>query len=130
MTDADRFSSFVYISIAGHFVIALMVFFKTVLAPTEHIDLRDAIRVDIAGLPKKIETLPDKAPAPAPPKAAVLPPKAKETPKPKAPEIPSPKAKKPDTKAAEKKALEKLKAMEALDKIKDEIGKEKSAKPQ
>jgi colicin import membrane protein len=121
-----RFTNYVYISIAGHIAIALMIFFKAVLAPSEHIDLRDAIRVDIVGLPKKQEALPEKE-APAPPRAEL--PKPKEAEKPKAPEAPAPK-KTPDTKKAEQRALEKLKAMAALEKIKEDVNKEKTPKPQ
>lgn len=122
----ERFSNCVYVSIAGHIAIVLLVMFKTVLAPNEPLSIRNAIRVDIVGLPQKIQELPKEQPAKEPPKAPA--PKVAEQPKPKAPQAPAPKAKSPDTKKAEERALDKLKEMEALEKLK-EMGKEKPAKP-
>lgn len=119
------------------FLHALILCFFTVKAAffaPEKIDFESAVRVDLVGLPDKVE--PKQAPpAPAEKKEAKpepLPPKPTEKPAPKPePVKPEPKAKdavKLDkTKAKQKEALEKLKAMEALEKIKEDVAQE--AKP-
>lgn len=129
----DTFSRNVMISMVGHLAVMLLIFFRAVTAPADRFDLRNAIRVDVVDLPKKMTALPEVAPekpAPAPAeKPKELPKKAELKPaKTHAPETPSPKAKKLNTEKSQKHALDKLKAMEALEKIQEEVGKEKSAK--
>src|SRR5438105_5892715 len=68
---ADNFSRNVMISGLGHVGIVLLIFLRAVTMPSEHVEIRNAIRVDVVGLPQKMETLPEKAevapkPAPAP----------------------------------------------------------------
>jgi outer membrane biosynthesis protein TonB len=130
----DPFSRNIAISIGLHVFIVLLIFFRAVTMPGEPLNIRDAIRVDIVDLPKKMDTLPEKAeekPAAVPKETKKEPPKKAEAKpvKTKAPELPAPKTKKPDTEKSQKRALEKLKAQDALEKIKKEVSKEKSVKP-
>src|SRR4051812_8840610 len=88
---ADPFIRNVMISGVGHVAVALLIFFRAISMPSEHIEIRNAIRVDVVGLPQKLQELPSQAvekPAPAPkalPKKAdsvpVVKTKAKEAPK-------------------------------------------------
>lgn len=117
---------------------ALLVSFFTLRAvffSSEPIDYQAAVRVDIVGLPEKTQTLPTPAPPakketpPEPPKPE-KPPVAEQKPTPKPPEPKVVAKKEPDAvnlnkaKAKQKEALEKLKAMAALDKIKDDVASE------
>jgi colicin import membrane protein len=128
---ADKFSRNLMISGFGHIAVVLIIFFRAVTMPNEHLELRNAIRVDMVGLPQKMEALPEKVaekPAPAP-AVKEMPKKVQVEPvKPKAPEVPV-KKKEVDHAKNEKRAMEKLKAMEALEKISQEVGREKTAKP-
>jgi len=132
MTAENSFNRNILISVFGHICVVLIIFFRAISMPDEPIQIRNAIRVDVVGLPQKNETLPEKvpekpSPAPAPKK---MPAKAAEPVKPKAPTVAlDKKEKKKDLTKAEKRALEKLKAMEALEKIEAEVGKAKSTKP-
>ena len=128
---AESFPRSLIISIGGHIAVVLLIFFRAVLAPSNSIELSNAIRVDIVGLPQKAQQLPDAPPVekPAPAKAPNLPPKVEEA-KPEkthAPEVPNSKAKQKEAEKAQKRALEKLKAMEALEKLKQDVAKEKAA---
>lgn len=121
---ADTFSRNLFISIGGHIALVLMIFFQAVLIPHEPLDLRTAIRVDVVGLPDKIQELTPKEEAKPEPPAPTpkLPPKeALPEPKPKAPQMPSTKAKKTDFSKSQKQALNKLKTLEALEKIKNQV---------
>ena len=125
----DRFSRDILYSVLGHGALVLLIFFRAVLVPQEHFELNNAIRVDVVGLPKKMqpEKLEPPAPVAEPPKPvapAPPPPVAQEPAKPKAPVMP----KKIDHATAEKQALDKLKAMEAMEKFKKETRSAK-AKP-
>ncbi len=124
---SERFSHDVMISLVGHGLIFLMIFVRAVYAPPERIDIRNAIRVDVVGLPEKMPVLPVEEPE-AKPEPVITKPVAK--PEPLAPSkaiaLPNPKAKKTN---AQKDALNKLKAMEAIDKVKHEIEHEKAQKP-
>jgi colicin import membrane protein len=129
----DSLSKPVAVSMIAHVTLVLLFLIKGYMAPTEAINLREAIRVDMVGLPEKQQELPQKAPAPAPkappPQEPV---KVKEAPKPpKAPEQPKvdlhPKK---DLAKSQKSALAEIKAMAALDKIKNEVSnKPAAAKP-
>lgn len=128
---ADRFERMLLISLGGHLVIGCLLFLQAVLVPDSPIEVRSAIRVDVVGLPAKMEnpdpTLPpaETEPAPSAPKA---PEKAKE--KSEVPEMPDPKAKSKDLAKSQKKALEELKRQAALDRIKEQLAnKGKSATP-
>jgi TonB family protein len=131
----DRFSQNIVISLGLHFAVVLVIFFRAVLIPSENLDLRDAIRVDMVDLPKKMQTLPETTPpaptpAPAPAPEPVKPEPVKVEPpkaKPKLPEKP-----KPDTvnlKKSQANALHKLKEMSAFEKLKESAKNEASKKP-
>jgi len=135
----DGFSRNIAISAGIHVVVASMVFFQAFLAPREPLDLRNAIRVDVVDLPKKMQTMPDEpaTPQPAPkaaaPEPATPPPPAPEPEKPKvALEKPTPtpkKAPKPDTKSSQSDALNRLKRSNALDRIKQDVSQSQAEKP-
>jgi colicin import membrane protein len=137
----DTFSRNLYISAGAHGVIALLIFVRAIFVPSEPIEIRKAIRVDVVGLPQKITEPIAKLPEPAAePMKAPPPPEpakelpAKETPKPPEPKTPTVNLDKkkpaPDTKKAQSKALDKIKQMAALDKIKNDIANDKpAAKP-
>jgi len=104
--------------------------------PSEPIEIRRAIRVDVVDLPTKMTEEQLRAAEPMPAKAEP----AKETPKPEPvkaePAKPEPvKLNKPDAKVAKPKdtaktqsaALAKLKALSALDKIKQDVSEEKKS---
>ena len=142
----DNFSRNLLLSGVGHALIVLLIFFRAVTAPQERIDIRNAIRVDVVGLPEKSATLPEKpaphVPAPPEPKAAAPEPKAAKESKPEpvtekakpTPTLNLQKSVKPNTEKSQKNAIDKLKALEALERIKKEVGKvkqaEQRAKPQ
>ncbi|MGE4131645.1 MAG: energy transducer TonB [Bdellovibrionales bacterium] len=114
-------------SAAGHLIIAAIIFLKAVLLPSEPLDLRQAIRVDVVGLPEKIKE-PDMSPksTPAEPKPKPLPPKEAAKPKVKdVPKVPDLKAKKKDLQKSQKEALNAIKSLQALDKIKKDVSDEK-----
>lgn len=128
----DTFQRNIAISLGLHFAIAMLLMFRAILIPSEPLAIRDAIRVDMVGLPEKM-TEPPKLTEP-PSKAAEekpkdMPKKAEAAPpKPAAPTVPSKTAKKADTKKSELSALNKLKAQSAIEKIKEDLKKEKAAK--
>lgn len=121
------------VSFVLHALIFSLFFLKSVFFTHEAINYEAAVRVDLVGLPDKIEPtkLPEKAreaakPAPAP--SPVAKPVEKKP-------VPAPVVKKePDTinlqkqKSRERAAMDRLKAMEALDKIKDDVAKENAPK--
>ena len=135
----DTFQRNLAISGGLHLAVVAMIFFKTILVPSEPIEIRRAIRVDIVRLPQKItepvvlppepvaQPVPDAAPPKPAPPVKELPPKAVEAPKPKGPSVDLSKKKKPvDTKKAQQEALNRLKANDALAKIQEELAKEKA----
>jgi colicin import membrane protein len=135
----DTFSRNIWISAVGHGVLALMIFVKAVFSPSEPIEIRRAIRVDVVGLPAKITEpvkLPEPAPSQAQPAKPVEPVKElppKEVPKPPEPKTPTVNLDKkkpaPDTKQAQSRALDRIKQMAALDKIKNDVSNDKPASP-
>lgn len=129
----DHFGRDVGVSIALHVGVVLLIFFQAVLRPSETIDVRNAIRVDMVALPKKMEALPEPAPqAEAPPaKPKEIAPK-KEEPKAKAVTPPKPENNAPKVNLAKKEqsAINKLKELEAMEKLKqmEKAEKAKAAK--
>nr|WP_295902477.1 TonB family protein [uncultured Bdellovibrio sp.] len=144
----DQLSRGIGISFAIHALIISFFTLKTVFFTPEQIDFTQAVRVDMVGLPDKVE--PKTLPAPTKEEAkAALPDKeiAKEKPVEKPPEKVVEKKTPPKTepiKVPEKKddgvnfvivknqqkiALEKLKAMAALEKIKEDVAQEKAKAP-
>lgn len=134
---ADHFQRDLAIAAAGHALVLAFIFLQAVFLPSDPIDLRQAIRVDVVGLPEKMTELPPPAPAEVkesapPPSAPVkeLPPKVVEPePAPKAPTVSLDKKPKPkDLSKAQKAAMDKLKRMSALDKIKEELAAKSKTK--
>ena len=107
----DNFSRFVGVSVLFHIAIVLVFTVKTVFFPSEEIQIRNAIRVDIVGLPDKKVAPKPKAEKAKPKKAKVKPAKTKDK--------KSKNSKKVDLKKAknkQNKALERLKALQAIEK--------------
>lgn len=134
--ESESLSGGLKVSLVLHALLLCFFTVNTIFFSPETIDYAAAVRVDLVGLPDKIEpkTLPPTEKKEA---KAELPPKPEEKKPPVAEKkAPEPKAKpaavkekdavKLDkNKAKQKDAMEKLKAMAALDKIKDEIAEEK-----
>lgn len=114
-------------SLALHVAIVLIFTVKTFFFPTEPIVFENAIRVDIVGLPDKKQTIEEDKitvpqAAPAPPAKAETPPIEKVVDKKvEASPVPAKAPPKENLKSAQQKALEKLRAMEALNSIEDEV---------
>ena len=130
----------VWLSVILHVGLAVVSVTRTFLSPGEPMQLPDAIRVDIVGLPQKMapdEPLPPEpaaAPAPAPPapppKAEVAPPPPPPPPKPEAPKfVEKPKPTKPvvDVKKSQKNALNHLKELDAFAKLEKAAAERKAA---
>ncbi len=122
----DTFSRFLVYSLGVHLLVFAFLLFRAVLAPSEPIEIRNAIRVDVVDLPDKVsEMTPPPAPAPAP---------TVEVPKPE-PVKPEPSVKKlePKQKAKaedlQKKALNKLQALDAVEKMRQETAEKNKPKP-
>lgn len=139
----DHLSRFIGISLIAHVCLVLAFTVKAVFFPSEQIDIRNSIRVDMVALPDKVqpkapsapkpkvEVKKEKPPAPKPKPQAKPKPKPKPKPvvkaKPKAKPKPKPKKKVDMKKAKEEqqKALERLKALQALENIEEEVEKSK-----
>jgi colicin import membrane protein len=124
----DSLSKPVLVSVALHFSLIAIFTVRALLLPSEPLALTQAIRVDIVGLPEKEQTLPESQPKqpanlPAPAPAVAVKEKPVPTPPPKsaAPKVSLEKLKKSDSAKAQKKALNQIKALEALDRIKNEV---------
>lgn len=140
------------ISFALHALVISIFTLKTVFFDPEPIDFSQAVRVDMVGLPDKTEpkdltvppaqenpkpALPEKEPVKE--KPAEKPPekvaeKKIEKPKPEPVKLPPAKTKEDGinlekVKSQQQNALEKLKAMAALDKIKEQVAEEKKKAP-
>lgn len=126
---SDGFTRGVWVSLGVHVGILLLFLVKNLVFPPAIDNLPPAVRVDLVGLPDKIQTLEPPAAKPAEPA---------EAPPPEKPAAPEPKAEKPappkkddaikltPSKDKAKAALDKLKTMAALDKIKDDVSKERT----
>ncbi|MBO9668468.1 MAG: TonB family protein [Bdellovibrio sp.] len=149
----DSLNRGLMISFGAHIALVLFFIVKAAFFTPESIDFTQAIRVDMVGLPDKVDpkSLPPKSEAKENPKpAAPEPPKpvekvAEKKPEPK-PEPkaetktevklpPKPAKKEPDAvnlekvKSQQQNALDKLKAMAALEKIKEEVAESKAKTP-
>ena len=131
----DDFGRSLSASVGFHVVVVLLLFTRLFFASDTPIEIRKAIRVDVVDLPDKVMDLPPPVAEPAPAKTAQPSPTSaklqeklptKEMPKPSAeqPKIDL-KKQKADLAKSQKKALEQLKAMQALDNIKNEVNQEK-----
>lgn len=119
----DSFKNFVGLSIVGHILLVTVFSVKFALFPSQDIVIQSAIRVDMVALP-------DKKQEPAKINVAQ---KASEPVK--LPDKDAPKEKKPpidkvkEAKSKQNKALDKLKAMAALDKLKEQVEKKDTPPP-
>lgn len=128
-----NFKKGVYFSFIAHVAVILFMVVKVTLFPTQEINFAEAIRVDMVGLPEKYDTntLPEKVEDPIKPEEKKLPEKVTE--KSKA-EDKKPKDKIPDTikidkaKNKQKEALDKLKKISAIEKIKQDVLNEEKRK--
>lgn len=132
---ADRLEHSLMISLALHMGLASVLFLRAVFVPDAPIEIRNAIRVDVVGLPEKMQN--PEASLPPPPKEEPTPaapakppepakPVVKTPPKPEAPKLPDPKARKADLAKAQNKALKELQRRDALNRIKEQLAKGKS----
>lgn len=109
----DSFKQFLIVSLTLHFSFLLFFVVKNILLPSNVIEIPNSIRVDIVALPDKID--PEARPNPAEKKTEPLP-----VPKTDDKKVNLNKEK-VDLKETQKKALDKIKALEALEKIKNEV---------
>lgn len=130
----DRFQRSIYVSLGLHAFIVACVFLRAVVVPDQPIAIRNAIHVDLVGLPDKLPEMPrapqPTAPKPEPAKAAPEPaPKIKPEPAPKPvpPKAPTVPTKKADLAKSQRDALAKLKRANALEEIEQEVAKQKAA---
>lgn len=114
---SHEFQRYVIYSFASHVAVALVLIVRAALFPSEPLEIRNAIRVDIVDLPDKIS---------APSRPA-----AQETPK----VVLKEKTKAPEPKLTlkpkdnEKKALDKIRQMEAIENIKKQMAGHAEAQP-
>jgi colicin import membrane protein len=124
----DRFPRDIIVSIVVHLGLVLFFVLQTALTPSTDIQIRNAIRVDVVGLPDKAK--PEKL---SPPKSKTtpkveLPKKAKKNKKDKAKtpkkkkkvEVPKKKSELKNLKSEQNSALHKLKAQEAIEKLRQQ----------
>lgn len=129
----DRFSRDMMISGFGHGLIFVLIFVRAVFAPSEPMQIRRAIRVDVVDLPQKLneETLPPPAP-PSPPQPSAATPKPEPVTQPPAPKPSKPepiKLKAEKTAKAQNQAINKLKAQSTIEKFKQDLSHEKKNAP-
>jgi colicin import membrane protein len=105
----EAFQRYLAISAGLHIALLLAYSLKIAIFPSDIIMVPDAIRIDMIGLPDKIQTQPKAAPKAAPP-VEIAPAK----PEPKA----KPDVKTKDLKSEQKKALNALKQLEAMEALK------------
>ncbi|NQZ02611.1 MAG: TonB C-terminal domain-containing protein [Bdellovibrionales bacterium] len=125
----DQFEKHIVLSVAVHVVLFLAFTVKAYIFPSEPIELRSAIRIDVVGLPDKTE--PKKvAPKPKKPKVKPQKPKTVKT-KTKPKKLTNkPKVDLNKAKTKQQQALEKLQAMAAIEKMKQEMAQQKDAQPE
>lgn len=119
----DAFSQFVLYSLGAHVAVLVLFLLRAALVPSAPLEIRNAIRVDVVDLPDKIAPPAPAAPAPAPQVEIKKPEQAKPIVE-KKPEVA-----KINTKDAQRKALDKLKALDAIDKFKHESAEQAKPKP-
>lgn len=127
----------VIFSFCVHSTLLSMFLFKAAFFPSEQLAYETAVRVDLVALPDKVQpdlaepTKPEEAKAPEvptpPTPAPVVEKKPEPLPQKTVPDQDAVKLQK-DLKKKQSSALDKLKAMEALDKIKDDVKKDQMKK--
>ena len=147
----DRLNRGLVISFALHVGLVLFFVVKTVFFTPETIDFSQAIRVDMVGLPEKVDpktlapkseakenpkpALPDKEPPKPEEKVVEKKPEPVKQPKAEPVKVPPKTAKKDDgvnlekVKHQQQSAIDKLKAMAALEKIKEDVANSKPKTP-
>ncbi|MFM6928096.1 MAG: TonB family protein [Bdellovibrio sp.] len=147
----DKLNRGLVISFALHVGLVLFFIVKTVFFTPEAIDFSQAIRVDMVGLPEKIDpktvapkseakenpkpALPDKEPTKPEEKVVEKKPEPVKQPKAEPVKVPPKTAKKDDgvnlekVKHQQQSAIDKLKAMAALEKIKEDVANNKPKTP-
>lgn len=129
----DKLNKAIGVSVIFHALIFFIFAVKTIFFSPEKIDFSAAVRVDIVALPEKMDTItlpPPKTPEAT--KTELAKPEPKPTPvaKVEKPTPPPPTKKETEAinlnkqKSKEKAALDKLKAMAALDKIQEDVANE------
>ncbi|MCB0390747.1 MAG: TonB family protein [Bdellovibrionales bacterium] len=118
----EPFLKYVSFSVFGHVAVILFFTVKLLFFPSENIEISNAIRVDMVALPdKKIPQVQQSIEKKEPPKAVVEPPKENK-PKEKKLQI-------KNTKQEQNKALDRLKALSALENFKSEVEEVKNEPP-
>lgn len=116
-SENEQFKQFVIVSIVLHVSLLLGVSIKNFLLPSQIIEIPNSVRVDMVALPDKLPeelpSLPQEKKNPEPEKKAAI--------TPTAPLPPAPKVSLTKVKDSQKKALDKLQAIAALEKIKKEV---------
>lgn len=123
----DKFKNFLLMSALIHLSIFLSIGLKGLLFSSRTIDLSKAIRVDVVALPEKLNERPVAEPEPAaePAPAQTKPVEKKSNP------VEVKKDNSQALKESQQKALEKLRALEALEKMKKEVsGRDAKAQQQ
>ncbi len=122
----ERLSNELVQSLAFHFALAILFFVRAALFPSEVLDLKNAIRVDMVDLPDKVS---QNTPEPAAAETKAPTPTVVEKPKPDKVVL-NKKEEAEKAKANQKKALDKLKALSAIDRLKTEVQERNAPKPQ
>lgn len=127
---ADPLKRNLLISAGLHAALVVAFAVKAAWIPSDELLIRNAIRVDVVGMPDKVKT-PVAAPAKAAPKP--VPPKAEAKPQPKAetkpPAVPAVKKDTTDPKKIEskqKEALKRLKAQQAIENMRREVAEKEA----
>ncbi len=130
----------VWLSVILHGLIVVVSVTRTFFAPSEPLQLQDAIRVDIVGLPQKIPPTkpcrPSRRPRPRPKRRSPRRPRSprpnpRRPPKPEAPKfVEKPKPEKPvDVKKSQANALNHLREMDAFAKLEKAAAERKAPRP-
>lgn len=128
----DSLSRPLSISFAAHLGLLALFMLKMTFFPTQPIEIKRSIRVDLVGMPDKVQEV-KPAPVAETPKVEVkeaAPPPEKTSPKEVVKEAPKVAPKKPDQKKiknSQDSAMNRLKAMQAMEKIKQESAAEAAA---
>jgi colicin import membrane protein len=133
--EKDQLRQALKISVALHLAILFGFTARTVFFTDEPIQFEQAIRVDMVGLPDRVEAAPPEKPDALATTPPTLPPVAKPAPpSPKTEAKPKTKEKDPEainldkSKSKQKQALEKLKQMDALEQIQKDLESENKKK--
>lgn len=131
----DSFQRNLWLSVALHVALVLLFVIKAAWLPSDDLLIRSALRVDLVGMPDKVQTVSEPAPEPAVAKPEPVKPVTPKVEPAKPPKVALEKKpeKAPDLKKSQetqKKAMERLKALQAIDKLKGEVSdREANQKP-